>query len=149
MFSVATTPMIENLSLGWSLRLTGISSCVMLTGASILIRDRNASIRPGIHPCDVRLMRRKGVVLLIGYTVRISREMMTSSQIQGCSLSPEDGLTCIVLRYSRLHCQRLLVECFRDLYRSDATTRRERDCRSQCWHSHRQAPDWRGFGSLW
>jgi predicted MFS family arabinose efflux permease len=60
--------MIENLSLGWALRLTGISSTVMLTIASFLIRDRYSSIRPKIHPCDVSLMKHKGVVLLMGYT---------------------------------------------------------------------------------
>jgi MFS family permease len=40
----------------------------MLTIASFLIRDRYTSIRPTIHPCDVSLMKRKGVVLLMGYT---------------------------------------------------------------------------------
>lgn len=32
------------------------------------MRDRYKAIRPGIHPFDTRLLRRRGVLLLIGYT---------------------------------------------------------------------------------
>jgi predicted MFS family arabinose efflux permease len=54
--------------LAWALRITGISSFVMLVTASILMKDRNSSVRPDIHPCNLRLLRQKGVVLLVGYT---------------------------------------------------------------------------------
>lgn len=67
-FSVATTPMIERLSLAWALRITGLTSFIMLLIASVLMKDRYSSIRPNIHPCDTRLLKRKGVQLLVGYT---------------------------------------------------------------------------------
>ena len=67
-FSVATTPMIDNLSLGWALRIIGICSGGMLLLATILIKDRNTTIKPEIHPFDTRLLSRKGIILLIGYT---------------------------------------------------------------------------------
>ena len=67
-FSVATTPMIDNLSLGWALRIIGICSGGMLLLATVLIKDRNTTIKPDIHPFDTKLLNRKGILLLIGYT---------------------------------------------------------------------------------
>lgn len=67
-FSSATTPMIQNLSLAWSLRITGIVAFAVLITATILMRDRNQTIRPRIKPFDTSLLRRYRVWLLIGYT---------------------------------------------------------------------------------
>ena len=67
-YSVSTIPMIERISLAWALRITGITSAVMLFIASILMKDRYTSIRPDIHPFDTRLFKNRGVLLLIGYT---------------------------------------------------------------------------------
>lgn len=67
-FSVATTPMIDNLSLGWALRIIGLCSGGMLLLATVLIKDRNTTIKPDIRPFDTSLLNRKGIVLLIGYT---------------------------------------------------------------------------------
>ena len=67
-YSVSTVPMIERISLGWALRITGITSTAMLLIASLLMKDRYTSIRPDIHPFDTRLLKRKGVLLLCGYT---------------------------------------------------------------------------------
>lgn len=67
-FSAATTPMIENLSLAWALRITGIVSFVVLFGASMLMRDRNAVIRPRLKAFDVVLLKRYRVWLLIGFS---------------------------------------------------------------------------------
>jgi hypothetical protein len=60
--------MIERISLQWALRITGISSSIMLVIASVLMRDRYTAIRPDIHPFDTRLIRQKGVLMLIAYT---------------------------------------------------------------------------------
>lgn len=67
-FSAATTPMIENLSLAWSLRITGIISFVVLLTATQLIRDRNTTIRPRFQAFDTSLLRLYRVWLLIGYS---------------------------------------------------------------------------------
>ncbi|EXJ93357.1 hypothetical protein A1O1_01749 [Capronia coronata CBS 617.96] len=67
-FSAATTPMIENLSLAWSLRITGIIAFVVLFCASLLMRDRNATTRPRIKAFDVALLRRYRVWLLMGFS---------------------------------------------------------------------------------
>ncbi|EXJ69658.1 uncharacterized protein A1O5_06729 [Cladophialophora psammophila CBS 110553] len=67
-FSAATTPMIHNLSLAWSLRITGILSFGVLFTACSLIRDRNKKIRPSFKAIDTDLLKRYRVWLLIVYT---------------------------------------------------------------------------------
>lgn len=67
-FSAATTPMIDNLSLAWSLRITGIIAFVVLMIASFLIRDRHATLRPRIRLFDARLLAKGRVWLLMGYS---------------------------------------------------------------------------------
>ena len=64
-FSLITGKMIENLSLVWSLRITGIIAFVMTFIAVVLIRDRNKVIQPGQHPFDTELLLRKDVWLLL------------------------------------------------------------------------------------
>ncbi|KAI1614837.1 MFS transporter, MCP family, solute carrier family 16, member 6 [Exophiala viscosa] len=67
-FSSSTTPMIDNLSLAWSLRITGIIAFVVLMIASFLIRDRHATLRPRIRLFDHTLLRKSRVWLLMGYS---------------------------------------------------------------------------------
>jgi MFS family permease len=67
-YAVATTPMIENLGLGWSLRITGITSTAVLVACTWVLKDRNVSTKADVRPFDVRLLRDKGVWLLSGYT---------------------------------------------------------------------------------
>jgi nitrate/nitrite transporter NarK len=67
-FSSATSPMINNISLAWALRITGILSFVVLTVATTLMRDRHSTVRPSFKPVDVQLLKRYRVWLLIGYT---------------------------------------------------------------------------------
>jgi MFS family permease len=67
-FSAATTPMIDNLSLAWSLRITGIIAFVALFIASVLIRDRNAATMPKIKLFNLSLLKRYRYWLLIGYS---------------------------------------------------------------------------------
>ncbi len=57
--------MIENISLAWSLRITGVVAFSMLVIAIALTRDRNHIIMPEQHPFDVRLLFRFDVWLLL------------------------------------------------------------------------------------
>ncbi|KIW99402.1 uncharacterized protein Z518_11390 [Rhinocladiella mackenziei CBS 650.93] len=68
MFSASTTPMIEHLSLSWSLRITGFVAFGVLFIATLLIRDRNTTIRPRFKALDTALLKRYRVWLLIGYS---------------------------------------------------------------------------------
>ena len=67
-WSFSIVPMIQNLSLAWSLRITGMVCFVVLLVASFLIRDRNEKIRPNIKAIDMDLLKRYNVWLLVGYT---------------------------------------------------------------------------------
>lgn len=68
-YSVSTTKMIDNLGLGWSLRITGITSFTALLIATSLIRDRNKVVRPSIHPFDVNILRKYNVWMVLGWSV--------------------------------------------------------------------------------
>ena len=59
--------MINNLSLGWSLRIIGIILGVMNIVAISLIRNRNHVVRPPMHPFDIKLLRRLPVLLLLSW----------------------------------------------------------------------------------
>lgn len=60
--------MINNLGLGWALRITGITALAVLLTASYLVRDRNDTIRPRIKALDVQLLKRRQIWMLIGFT---------------------------------------------------------------------------------
>lgn len=64
-FSLSTDRMIEEISLGWSLRITGLVAFLMISLAIIVIRDRNDVIAPTQHPFDVALLLRYDVWLLL------------------------------------------------------------------------------------
>lgn len=64
-FSLITGSMIENMSLAWSLRITGIIAFVMNFVAVALIRDRNKVIQPAQHPFYTKLLSRQDVWLLL------------------------------------------------------------------------------------
>ncbi|KAL8751709.1 MAG: hypothetical protein Q9199_006235, partial [Rusavskia elegans] len=66
-FSLITGSMIENISLAWSLRITGIIAFVMTFIAVVLIRDRNKVIQPAQHPFDTKLLSQKKVWLLLAW----------------------------------------------------------------------------------
>lgn len=68
-YSVSTTHMIANLSLAWSLRITGITSTLVLIVATCLIRDRNKVVRPTIHPFDVQILKKYQVWMVLGWSV--------------------------------------------------------------------------------
>lgn len=65
--SLATTPMINNLSLAWSLQIIGIVSATMNILATCLIRNRNKVIRPPMHPFNIHLFRQLPVFLLLSW----------------------------------------------------------------------------------
>ncbi|ETI24118.1 hypothetical protein G647_03487 [Cladophialophora carrionii CBS 160.54] len=67
-FSATTTPMIQSISLAWSLRITGILAFVVLATATTLIRSRNDMIRPRFKAVDTDLLKRYRVWLLIAYS---------------------------------------------------------------------------------
>lgn len=66
-FSFGTQAMIDNLSLAWSLRITGIVCGVMNVIAALLMRNRNRAIRPPQRGFDTNLLRRYDVVLLLAW----------------------------------------------------------------------------------
>ncbi|KAF2799843.1 MFS transporter, MCP family, solute carrier family 16, member 6 [Melanomma pulvis-pyrius CBS 109.77] len=65
--SLATTPMINKLSLAWSLRIIGIVSATMNILAICLIRNRNKVIRPPMHPFNINLFLQLPVFLLLSW----------------------------------------------------------------------------------
>ena len=64
-FSLSTAAMIDNISLEWSLRITGIITFVMNATATALIKDRDRIVQPRQHPFDSILLRRCDVWLLL------------------------------------------------------------------------------------
>lgn len=66
-FSFATQAMIENISLAWSLRITGIVVGIMNLIAALTIRNRNKAIKPPQRGFDMKLLRRYDVLLLLAW----------------------------------------------------------------------------------
>ena len=66
-FSFATQAMIDNISLAWSLRITGIVVGIMNLVAAVTIRNRNKTIKPPQRGFDLKLLRRYDVLLLLGW----------------------------------------------------------------------------------
>lgn len=67
-FSFAVGAMINNMSVAWSLRVTGIITGVMNLTAALLIRDRNEIVQPPQRGFDFRLLRRLDVILLLAWS---------------------------------------------------------------------------------
>ena len=66
-FSFAAQAMIENISLAWSLRITGITAGTMNVVAALMIRNRNKAIKPPQRGFDTKLLRRYDVFLLLSW----------------------------------------------------------------------------------
>ena len=66
-FSFAAQAMIENISLAWSLRITGITAGTMNVIAALMIRNRNKAIKPPQRGFDTKLLRRYDVFLLLSW----------------------------------------------------------------------------------
>ncbi|PSN71386.1 major facilitator superfamily protein [Corynespora cassiicola Philippines] len=63
----ATQPMIDNISLAWSLRIIGIISGTVNALATLLLRTRNHIVQPPMHPFSLPLLRRPPVFLLLSW----------------------------------------------------------------------------------
>jgi predicted MFS family arabinose efflux permease len=59
---------ISNLSLSWSLRLTGLVSGFMNLLATVAIQSRNHKVQPKQHPFDRALLRRHEVLLVLAWS---------------------------------------------------------------------------------
>ena len=66
-FSFATQAIIENISLAWSLRITGIVVGIMNLVAAVTIQNRNKAIKPPQRGFDMKLLRRYDVLLLLAW----------------------------------------------------------------------------------
>ena len=68
-FSFATEAMINNISLAWSLRITGIVCGIMNLTAAVIIRNRNEIVNPPQRAFDTKLLFRYDVALLLAWAV--------------------------------------------------------------------------------
>lgn len=66
-FSFATEAMIDRISLAWSFRITAIVACAANLTATLLIRNRNETLRPPQRGFDTGLLRRYDVQLLLAW----------------------------------------------------------------------------------
>ncbi|KAL8939944.1 MAG: hypothetical protein Q9211_002506 [Gyalolechia sp. 1 TL-2023] len=66
-FSFAVGAMIHNISVSWSLRITGMITGVVNLAAALLIRHRNEIVQPPQRGFDVHLLRRLDVILLLAW----------------------------------------------------------------------------------
>ena len=73
-FCFASEAMISNISLAWSLRITGIICGFMNIAAAIFIRNRNETVKPPQRGFDIKLLCRYDVSLLLVLSVTIMDE---------------------------------------------------------------------------
>jgi MFS family permease len=66
-FSFLVRATMSNISVAWSLRITGILSGFMNVLATAAIRSRNHLIQPKQHPFDALLLRRYDVILILAW----------------------------------------------------------------------------------
>ncbi|KAI9710053.1 MAG: hypothetical protein M1812_007517 [Candelaria pacifica] len=67
-FSFVTQAMIDKISLAWSFRITGIVVCTSNLIATVLIRNRNETIKPAQRAFDTKLLHRYDVILLLTWS---------------------------------------------------------------------------------
>ncbi|KAH8888027.1 MFS general substrate transporter [Thozetella sp. PMI_491] len=65
--SLGSEAMIHNTSLPWSFRITAIVTCAMNTICTVLMRDRNKTIRPDQKAFDFNLLRRYPFLCIVGW----------------------------------------------------------------------------------
>ncbi|KAF1938246.1 MFS general substrate transporter [Clathrospora elynae] len=66
-FAWGTEAIIQRLSIGWALRITGTIAFAANLTATVFIRDRNHAIRPSQLGFDTKLLRRYEVLLLLAW----------------------------------------------------------------------------------
>ena len=103
-FSLGTGAMIQQLSLAWSLRITGIL-CMIGNGIStILVRDRNHLVKPPQLGFAVHLLKRYDCLLLLswaftnllGYMIILYSLSAYAYQVVGLSQSQASILTAVL-----------------------------------------------------
>jgi MFS family permease len=67
LFSFIVRAAISNISLAWSLRITGLVSGFMNILATVAMRSRNHIIQPKQHPFDMNLLCRYDVMLVLAW----------------------------------------------------------------------------------
>jgi MFS family permease len=103
-FSLGTTAMIEQISLPWALRITGIISFFGDAIATLLVRDRNAIVKPPQLGFAMHLLRRYDCLLLLcwaftnimGYMVILYSLSNFAVQIVGLTQSQASVLTALL-----------------------------------------------------
>lgn len=103
-FALATDAMIRELSLAWSLRITGIICLVANLIGTALIRDRNAHIKPPQLGFAAHLLRRYDCLLLLawaftnvlGYIVILYSVSAYAVQIAGLTQAQAGILTAVL-----------------------------------------------------
>jgi MFS family permease len=66
-YNLAANGMIQKLGLEWAWRALAIISCVVNFVCTLLIRDRNKVILPSQYAFDIRLFKRLGFLLILGW----------------------------------------------------------------------------------
>ncbi|GAB7357103.1 hypothetical protein MBLNU459_g7909t1 [Dothideomycetes sp. NU459] len=67
-FSLGTHAMINGISLGWALRITGLICFAVNLSATLMLRDRNALVKPSQLGFATHLLKRYDVILLLSYS---------------------------------------------------------------------------------
>lgn len=103
-FSLGTNAMIEQISLSWSLRITGILCLAGNLCGALLVRDRNAQVKPPQLGFATHLLRRYDCLLLLawafinllGYMTILYSLSNYAVQIAGLSQSQASLLTAVL-----------------------------------------------------
>ncbi|KAK3724500.1 hypothetical protein LTR37_001124 [Vermiconidia calcicola] len=103
-FSLGTSAMIEQISLAWALRITGILCFVGNSVATLLVRDRNHLVKPPQLGFAIHLLRRKQVLLLLswaftnllGYMTILYSMSNYAVQVAGLSQAQAGVLTAVL-----------------------------------------------------
>jgi MFS family permease len=66
-WNLATNAMIQQIGLAWAWRILAVISCAVNVVCTLLLRDRNKYILPSQNAFDVRLLRRTGYLLVLGW----------------------------------------------------------------------------------
>ncbi|KAF2724223.1 MFS transporter, MCP family, solute carrier family 16, member 6 [Polychaeton citri CBS 116435] len=103
-FSLGTNAMIEQLSLAWALRITGLITLVANVIGALLIRDRNAIVKPPqlgfathlLKQYECFLLMSWAFINLLGYMVILYSISSYATQVVGLSQSEASILTAVL-----------------------------------------------------
>lgn len=103
-FALATDALIRRVSLAWALRVTGLVCLAANLAATMLIRDRNAAIKPPQLGFATHLLRRYDCLLLLawaftnvlGYIVILYSVSSHAVEVAGLTQKQAGGLTAVL-----------------------------------------------------